>query len=490
MCRELRSFRQSIAAFAKGFDARTLSAAQAGQVVRLCAQIEASAGSIKALAAARAEECKTWERDGFASAAEQLADQTGVSAGAAKRVLETGRRMADQPEVAAAALAGELSFEQATAVSDGAAANPAKAGELIDKAKKGSMSELNDEVAKVKAAAVDQERRRRERHKRRSFRRWTDRDGALQAHIYGHPEDGASVWRMLDPVRRRLNMLRREVGSERDSFEALDYDAMMAIASIAAGRDGELSLSDLLDLGLFPQLDARLLAGRRVAAPTASPADSPADAPSGDGSLFGPSDGSTGPPDTSDTPDTAKPPASPGRKKKLAGRPTKVNIRVDLAALLRGVALEGEMCEIAGYGPVPVSVVERLLETENPFIVGIITKGQTVVGVYHHGRRPNAHQQSALDFLYPRCAALGCNRSTLDYEHRENFADTHITMFDLLDRLCPHHHGLKTRKGWGLVEGTGKRDFVPPDDPRHPGHAGPARRARGRDPTDGFPAAG
>ena len=471
MCRELRAFRQSIAAFAGGFDARTLGTAQAGEVVRLCAQIEASAGSIKALAAARAEECKTWERDGYRSAAEQLADQAGMSAGAAKRVLEAGRRMAGQPEVAAAALAGELSFEQATAVSDGAAANPAKADELIDKAKKGSMSELHDEVAKVKAAAVDQEQRRRERHKNRSFRRWTDRDGALQAHLYGHPEDGASVWRMLDPVRRRLNMLRREAGTERDSFDALDYDAILAIASIATGRDGELGLSDLLDLGLFPQLDTGLLAVRRVAARAD---DTPAD-----GSLFAHSDGSTGPPDA------ATPPADLGRKKRLAGRPTKIHIRVDFTALLRGVAMEGEMCEIAGYGPVPVSVVERLLETENPFIVGIITKGETVLGVYHHGRRPNARQQSALDFLYPRCAAVGCNTSTLDYEHREDFAKTRITMFDLLDRLCPHHHRLKTRKGWALVEGTGKRDFVPPDDPKHPRHA---RHARGRDPT-GVPAA-
>lgn len=52
MCQELASFRQSIAAFAGGFDARTLSAAQATEVVGICAQIEASAASIKALAAA------------------------------------------------------------------------------------------------------------------------------------------------------------------------------------------------------------------------------------------------------------------------------------------------------------------------------------------------------------------------------------------------------------------------------------------------------
>lgn len=424
MCRELRSIRQSIVAFAGAFEARTLSAAQAGEALKLCAQIEASAASIKALAAARCAEGKTWERDGYRSAADQLADQAGMTPGSAKRVLEAGRRMIEQPEVASAALAGELSLEQATAVSDGAAANPSKAGELIERAKQVSMPELNEEVAKVKAAATDQEQRRRERHTRRSLRRWTDRDGALQAHLYGHPEDGATLWRMLDPVRRRLNMLRRESGAERDTFEGLDYDALMTVASIAAGRDGgELSVSDLLELGLFPQLSADLLA--KTDEPTS-------------------------------------------KKQKLAGRPAKVMIRVDFAALMRGVALEGELCEIAGYGPVPVSVVEKLLETENPFIVGIITKGQAVVGTYHRGRRPNAHQKSALDFLYPVCAVLGCSSSTCDDEHREEFSKTKITAFDYMDRLCRHHHWLKTHKGWALVDGIGKREFVPPDDPRHP----------------------
>jgi hypothetical protein len=45
---------------------------------------------------------------------------------------------------------------------------------------------------------------------------------------------------------------------------------------------------------------------------------------------------------------------------------------------------------------------------------------------------------------------------------------------DWLDLLCAFHHGQKTTKGWGLVEGRGKRAFVPPEDERHPQHAPPA----------------
>jgi hypothetical protein len=47
----------------------------------------------------------------------------------------------------------------------------------------------------------------------------------------------------------------------------------------------------------------------------------------------------------------------------------------------------------------------------------------------------------------------------------------------MLDRLCHHDHGLKTREGWSLVEGRGRRAFVPPDDPRHPRNTAQAERS-------------
>ena len=43
-----------------------------------------------------------------------------------------------------------------------------------------------------------------------------------------------------------------------------------------------------------------------------------------------------------------------------------------------------------------------------------------------------------------------------------------MTVLDLPDRLCSHHHDLKTRANWSLVDGTGSRPFGGPDDPRHP----------------------
>lgn len=412
-----------MAEYARCFDVSALSPVQATEVIGLCARIEASAASIKALAAARIAECKSWQAAGYRSAADQLADQAGMSPTNAKRTLLAGQRMADQPQVARAALAGDLSAEQASAVADGVAADPSKAAELIEAARQSSLPELNEAVAGIKAAVADADQRWRQVHEQRSLRRWTDRDGVMQVHGAGHPEDGPRLWRMLDPVRRRLNMLRLNAGQPHDTFDALDYDALMAIADIAIGKDsGELGWADLVELGLFPQAGAT------------QPAS-----------------------------------GAERRTKKLAGSPLRIMIRVDLDALLRGVARDGDLCEIPGYGPVPVSVVEDLLATENPFIIGILTKGQALSGVYHHGRHPNAYQRSALDFLQPTCAVQGCSaRAGLQYDHRVDWARTKITAFDLLDRLCPHHHRQKTRHNWALVDGRGKRAFVPPDDPRHP----------------------
>ena len=152
-------------------------------------------------------------------------------------------------------------------------------------------------------------------------------------------------------------------------------------------------------------------------------------------------------------------------------------MRVDHSALLRGYALDGETCELAGFGPVSPQVVADIMQSGDPFYKAIATKGKDVVGVAHLGRRPNAHQRSALDWLYPSCAAEGCGvRSRYcQTDHRTDWAATHVTVFDLLDRLCKFHHDLKTYQGWGLVQGKGKRAFVPPEDPRHPRH-GPSGR--------------
>jgi hypothetical protein len=151
----------------------------------------------------------------------------------------------------------------------------------------------------------------------------------------------------------------------------------------------------------------------------------------------------------------------------------KIIWRLDLPAYLRGYAVDGETCDVAGC-PVAVSAVEELMASGSAFMAAVITEGEPIAGVVHFGRAPTAKQQTALERIYPTCAVEGCGQSArLQRDHREDWADTHVTILEFLDLLCAHHHGLKTTKGWRLVEGRGKRAFVPPDDPRHPQHAPP-----------------
>lgn len=478
MCRELDALRQSIVAYAKEFDARCLTPAEAAKVVRICAQAGASIASIKALAAARSADGNTWQNEGYRSAADQLARQSGTTPSAAKRALDTGRRMAQQPEVAEAALSGELSADQARVISEGVEADPSKANELIEKARRSSLGELCDEVAKVKAASQDPDERRRRLHQHRALKRWTDLEGALQGRLTGLPEDGAKLWQMIDPLRRALIVARRKRAPDQpnEHFEALDYDALMMIAGIATGHeDGELGMADLLELGLFPQLaDLELphLHDREDRSAT-------------DDSHVSPPRQSTLEPDPT-LPTGGKRQSNKKRRRRLAGSPARLTIRVDLDTLLRGAPLDGELCEIVGYGPISVSTIEDLVANENPFIVAALTRGEELAGVYHHRRRPNSRQQSGLDFLYPTCAAEGCNvKVGLQYDHQVDWSKTHYTVFDLLDRLCVHHHRLKTRNRWALVEGRGKRAFVPPDDPRHPDR--PNAALAGTGPPGGSP---
>jgi hypothetical protein len=164
-------------------------------------------------------------------------------------------------------------------------------------------------------------------------------------------------------------------------------------------------------------------------------------------------------------------PGTPTRRRLRSA--AKILVRVDLDTLLRGYPVGDETCELAGSGPVPVSAVGDLLDTGG-FLAGIVTHGKRVAGVAHLGRRPTVFQDTALEWLYPTCAAEGCpNRLRLEKDHRHPWADTKITLLDLLDRLCSHHHAQKTRHNWALTEGHGTRPFVPPTDPRHPHHQRP-----------------
>jgi hypothetical protein len=147
-------------------------------------------------------------------------------------------------------------------------------------------------------------------------------------------------------------------------------------------------------------------------------------------------------------------------------------IRADIEALERGAVEGEEVCEIVGIGPVPVRTARELLG--DAILKLVITKGIDVANVVHLGRGPTAAQRIALLWQQPKCSNIACSSTLTQADHRDPWAENHETVLGNLDQLCGAHcHPLKTNQGWSLVDGKGRREFVPPSDPRHPRHKPP-----------------
>jgi hypothetical protein len=145
-----------------------------------------------------------------------------------------------------------------------------------------------------------------------------------------------------------------------------------------------------------------------------------------------------------------------------AGADAKILVRVDLDSLLRGRAVDGETCEIAGLGPIPVSVVQEWMD--DAFLAAIVTKGTEITKVVHLGRRFTSEQRTALQWRDPVCARKGCdNRLGLQYDHFEDWAHTHTTRVEAGRRFCTPCHRLKTL-GWTVSapDADGQCTFTPP----------------------------
>jgi hypothetical protein len=147
------------------------------------------------------------------------------------------------------------------------------------------------------------------------------------------------------------------------------------------------------------------------------------------------------------------------------GADAKVIVRVDLPALLRGRAIHDEICEIAGLGPIPASVVREWMH--NAFLAAVVTRGTEITKVIHLGRRFTSEQRTALQWQDPICAAKGCsNRLGLEYDHFQDWARTHTTHVSAAKRFCHTCHAKKTA-GWHVSapDEHGQCTFTPPDAP-------------------------
>jgi hypothetical protein len=429
-------------------------------------RIERLGSAGKTLLARRIAATHDRDRAGSRTAAESLARQAGTSTAELREALDTSNRLAELPSVAGALRRGELSPAQAAAITSAAEADPSAEERLLELAARASLAELREECARARAAAdPDPDATNRRIHAHRRCRQYADAEGGWNLSARGTAQDGAAFTVVLNAITDQVFDAARRDGRH-EPPEAYAFDALMVMAQHAAGHD---------------QPAARTNGSPASAADVPGGSDEQVDQASSQAGGDQPLDADRGATraahgDPGIFRNTGSRPMGPVPPRRWSNPRYLALLRVDAAALRRGRVDGEELCEIAGVGPVPVTVARDLLG--EAIVKLVITNGVDVANVTHLGRGPTTAQKIALMWANPTCIAEGCHRRRIEYDHRKPWSETRHTRLDELDPLCEFHHDLKTRLGWALVPGRGKRAFVPPDDPRHPRHhtvrAGPA----------------
>ncbi|MSW28253.1 MAG: DUF222 domain-containing protein [Actinobacteria bacterium] len=128
-----------------------------------------------------------------------------------------------------------------------------------------------------------------------------------------------------------------------------------------------------------------------------------------------------------------------------------MNIRIDIDALKRGHTEQGEICEIAGVGPIPVATATEYLG--EAFLKLLVVDGVDIKTVAHMGRHIPAPLRTAVEERDRVCQVPTCDVTLgLEIDHIKPFSEGGSASFENLVRLCKRHHLQKTHDGYRLVE--------------------------------------
>jgi len=136
---------------------------------------------------------------------------------------------------------------------------------------------------------------------------------------------------------------------------------------------------------------------------------------------------------------------------------------IDATALVDGAVGDGERCEIAGVGPVPVAHVRELLG--DSILTILVRDGRDVRTFARPGRKVVAALAQLLEARDATCIVNGCGRSArLEGDHHHPVSAGGSSEAGNLHGLCRQHHRRKT-SGWELREHPdGRFTLEPPTD--------------------------
>jgi hypothetical protein len=416
----------------------------------------------KTLLAPRIEETSVWKEEGHASAASMLAGLEGVPVGQARSTLELGHNLDQLPDTTEAIRQGKLSRSKATELVGAAVLDPESEGELLAGADELPHHEVRERCRRSRATSAHHDplsavkRIYAERH----FQSWSEPDGAFCYSGRDTADRGAQILNHINSVANGLRRQRRAEhkaaehkaaehkakagGAKAESPETVDSqpallaDAFYALVTRTGGAD-KTGGAGKGQPAIAGRAGGKARAGgkdRAAATATRPNGDPDVDPDTGDGDI----------PD-SDTEDTED--IDDGLS--LIDRPPtcSVNVRVDLAALLRGETLPGELCEIDGQGPIPAKMARDM--ANDSFLRFVFCESGDIRSIYHFGRTINKALRTALVHRDRNCVVPGCAVSSrLEIDHVQPVTQWGPTTLDNLALLCHHHHFLKTFEGWTL----------------------------------------
>jgi hypothetical protein len=367
----------------------TLDAADVDTVRVIVARFNALSRAAAAgwtLAARRAADLEAHAGSGHRNATDWLAQTSGIPFARAKEVLELGEQLALSPPVQQAFVRGDLSLSQAHTIGEVLAEVPSCGPDLLKVAQSGSHGELCQRVARVKQAArsrEDERMRRARAYGRRSLRYCQLPEGGVRVQAYLTDDAWA---RCLPALEQQADVLFRRGRAAKVHSTRPQY------------------LADAL---------ADLLGGER-----SEGGDHPVPSPT-----------------------VARTVPAPAR--------TSVTtiVRVSASALRRGSLDDGEVCEIAGVGPVSVELARELLG--EGFLRLLVMDGTDVTTITGRTRVPPARLVAALLERDPVCVVPGC-AVTVALETHHWQTDVQYggpTVLENLCRICSVHHDLASNGG-------------------------------------------
>lgn len=412
-------------------DLETLDPKVALELTGKFSRLERMCAAGKALCGSRVAESNAWYETGERSPAHWVASEAKCTVGHAHRVLQTAEFITGLESTQAAFRRGALSEAQAFEIVEAADVDPQAEAELLALAEHESLRRLRRRCAQVKAAAGSPEETHRRIWQNRYLRHYTDLEGAFCLEGRMTTSDGAKVLAALEPVRQQLfDRYRKEP-------PGTGPDGAAAVQGEAAGADS--GRTRIIDGGDSRRSRRRRRAGK--VRPDAVLADALVELAS----------------QARQMPEDAFRP-----------NPTAlVHVRVDHSALVRGETAPGEICEVPGVGPIPVSAARAF--ASDAFLCALATDGKDVTAVSHLGRTIPAHLRTALMERDPRCVVPGCtHEGPLEIDHIKPVAEGGPTELGNLARLCRWHHYKKTYHGYRLKRVAGgwtwsTRDGPPPD---------------------------